>query len=165
MAPPFLISTIPPFFQSLFSAMGRKASTKEQKQVKKRQWNQKYVSDPSKLAKKRENDRLKQQERRQRARLASLTLLADIAAQAPIIIIESDNEESEDDGSIKLMIMLTVDDHLSARPEDEEPMRSVGSDDSWTRVVVRNRKKLSENQIGCRSIAVIYGFNQGSACH
>ena len=65
--------------------MGRAAHTKEQKQAKRRQVNQKIKSDPVRLAKKRENDRLRARERRRQARLICrnpLALLADAATRA-----------------------------------------------------------------------------------
>lgn len=65
--------------------MGRAAHTKEQKRAKRRQVNQKIKSDPVKLAKKRESDRLRARERRRQARLICrnpLALLADAASRA-----------------------------------------------------------------------------------
>lgn len=50
--------------------MGRKVSTQEHRRFKKRKKNQKYISNPENLAKKRESNRLNQREWRQRRRQA-----------------------------------------------------------------------------------------------
>jgi hypothetical protein len=44
--------------------MGRRALTKEQRQIRKKQQNQKFVSNFEKLTKKRETDRLQKREQR-----------------------------------------------------------------------------------------------------
>lgn len=62
--------------------MGRRALTREEKEVR-RQWKkQRYLSNPDALARKREIDRVNKQENRRRARLDPLALLADVATQA-----------------------------------------------------------------------------------
>ena len=51
--------------------MGRTASTKEERQAKQRQLNQRKYSDPQKLSKKRENDRVRKRERYRQVRLVT----------------------------------------------------------------------------------------------
>jgi hypothetical protein len=68
--------------------MGRTALTKEQRQSKRREWNQRRFSDHEKLSKKRENDRIRKQERHQQARLIThhdpSILLTNTSIQAQI---------------------------------------------------------------------------------
>lgn len=68
--------------------MGRRTLTKEHKQIKKREWNRKFISDPEKLAKKRERDRVQKRERSRQARIVGrnpLGLLANAATQVQML--------------------------------------------------------------------------------
>jgi hypothetical protein len=81
--------------------MPRKALSKEEQTAKRRQENQRYISNAEMLEKKRERDRVRKQEKRRRSRLMQqdpLALLADVAAQKAIL--NDVNEEEEEDEEI-----------------------------------------------------------------
>jgi hypothetical protein len=79
--------------------MGRRALSKEHKQAKQRERFLKYLSNPEKLARKREADRLRKRERYRQAQLAvlnPLALLADMATRARSLKEQADGSDQKD---------------------------------------------------------------------
>ena len=80
--------------------MGRKMMSKEYKKTKQRVWNQKYLSNPGALARAREGNRLRSQERRRGEWVTYLgprALLANTATQTQIMRCVSGDEDEEDE--------------------------------------------------------------------
>jgi len=83
--------------------MAPRALTIEQKRANQRRRNEKYISDPEKLQRKREIDRLRKQERRRREQITlldPLALLADAAMQREILPPSEEVVEGELESSI-----------------------------------------------------------------
>jgi hypothetical protein len=82
--------------------MGRKPTSKEHKKAKQREWNRKYLFNPNALARAREGNRLRMQERRRRERQTSVgrqASLADTVSQAESMpcVGEEKEEDAEDE--------------------------------------------------------------------
>jgi hypothetical protein len=80
--------------------MGRKAMPHEYKKTKQRERDQKYLSNPDTLDRKRESNRLQMQETRRRERLTSIgsrAFLADMTTQAETMRCVNEEEEEEEE--------------------------------------------------------------------